>query len=136
MGRVIRSRDGQQRQLRRRSGVAHRIAVGVSGAGSNLRALHAAAERGALGAEIALVFADRECAALDWAVEQGIETLLVPMPKLSEAAERATANEVLAESLAAVGPELIVLAGYMRVLGPKALGGLKCLIINLHPALL
>jgi phosphoribosylaminoimidazolecarboxamide formyltransferase/IMP cyclohydrolase len=116
--------------------VAHRIAVGVSGTGSNLRALHAAAERGALDAEIALVFADRECAALDWAVEQGIETLLVPMPKLSEAAERATANEVLAESLAAVGPELIVLAGYMRVLGPKALGGLKCPIINLHPALL
>jgi phosphoribosylaminoimidazolecarboxamide formyltransferase/IMP cyclohydrolase len=116
--------------------VAHRIAVGVSGTGSNLRALHAAAERGALDAEIALVFADRECAALDWAVEQGIETLLVPMPKLSEAAERTAANEVLAESLAAVGPELIVLAGYMRVLGPKALGGAKCPIINLHPALL
>jgi phosphoribosylaminoimidazolecarboxamide formyltransferase/IMP cyclohydrolase len=116
--------------------VAHRIAVGVSGTGSNLRALHAAAERGALDAEIILVFADRECAALDWAVEQGIETLLVPMPKLSAVAERTAANQVLAESLAAVAPELIVLAGYMRVLGPKALAGVKCPIINLHPALL
>jgi phosphoribosylaminoimidazolecarboxamide formyltransferase / IMP cyclohydrolase len=116
--------------------VAHRIAVGVSGTGSNLRALHAAAERGALDAEIALVFADRDCPAIDWAVEQGMDTLVVPMPKLSEAEARASANEVLAESLAALAPELIVLAGYMRVLGPKAIGGLKCPIVNLHPALL
>ena len=116
--------------------MAHRIAVGVSGTGSNLRALHAVAQRGALDAEIVLVFADRECPAIDWAVEQGIETLVVPMPKMSAAQERAAANEVLAESLAAVGPELIVLAGYMRVLGPKAIGGLKCPIVNLHPTLL
>jgi phosphoribosylaminoimidazolecarboxamide formyltransferase/IMP cyclohydrolase len=116
--------------------VAHRIAVGVSGSGSNLRALYAAAERGALDAEIALVFADRDCAAISWAVEQGIDTLVVPMPKLSDVEERASANEVLAESLAAVGPELIVLAGYMRVFGPKALAGVTCPIINLHPALL
>jgi phosphoribosylaminoimidazolecarboxamide formyltransferase / IMP cyclohydrolase len=116
--------------------VAHRIAVGVSGTGSNLRALHAAAQRGALDAEIALVFADRDCPAIDWAVEQGIETLVVPMPKLSASDERDAANAVLAESLAAVAPELIVLAGYMRVLGPKAIGGLTCPILNLHPALL
>jgi phosphoribosylaminoimidazolecarboxamide formyltransferase / IMP cyclohydrolase len=116
--------------------VAHRIAVGVSGSGSNLRALYAAAERGALDAEIALVFADRDCAAISWAVEQGIDALVVPMPKLSDVEERASANEVLAESLAAVGPELIVLAGYMRVFGPKALAGVTCPIINLHPALL
>ncbi len=55
-----------------------RIAVGVSGAGSNLRALAAAAERGELGGRIVLVFADRACPALDWAAEQGIETALVP----------------------------------------------------------
>jgi folate-dependent phosphoribosylglycinamide formyltransferase PurN len=54
-----------------------RIAVGASGAGSNLRALHAAAERGELGGPIVLVFADRPCAALDWAAEQGIDTALV-----------------------------------------------------------
>jgi folate-dependent phosphoribosylglycinamide formyltransferase PurN len=79
--------------------VAHRIAVGVSGTGSNLRALHAAAVRGALDAEIALVFADRECAAIDWAVEQGLDALIVPMPKLSDAAGRAEADAILAESL-------------------------------------
>jgi phosphoribosylaminoimidazolecarboxamide formyltransferase / IMP cyclohydrolase len=116
--------------------VAHRIAVGVSGTGSNLRALHAAAERGALDAEIVLVFADRECPAVDWAVEQGIDTLVVPMPKLSAVEERTRANEVLVASLAAVGPELVVLAGYMRVLDVGATGDLGCPIVNLHPALL
>jgi len=54
------------------------IVVGVSGTGSNLRALASAADRGALGAKIVLVFADRECQALDWAAEQGIDTTLVP----------------------------------------------------------
>ena len=59
-----------------------RLAVGVSGGGSNLRALHAAAARGELGGEIALVFADRECPAIDWAVEQGIDTAVVPGARL------------------------------------------------------
>ena len=61
------------------SGIAGgRIAVGVSGSGSNLRALVAAAGRGSLGGDVVLVFADRPCAGLDWAAEQGIETILVP----------------------------------------------------------
>ena len=55
-----------------------RLAVGVSGAGSNHRALAEAAGRGELGAELALVFADRPCPALDWAAEQGIEPTTVP----------------------------------------------------------
>jgi len=44
-----------------------RIAVAVSGAGSNLRALVAAERRGELGGRIVLVLADRPCPALDWA---------------------------------------------------------------------
>ncbi|GIW20323.1 MAG: hypothetical protein KatS3mg065_0619 [Chloroflexota bacterium] len=48
------------------------------GAGSNLRALVAAARRGELGGEVVLVFADRPCPALDWAAGEGIATALVP----------------------------------------------------------
>ena len=55
-----------------------RIAVAVSGAGSNLRALHEAARGGRLGGAIVLVVADRPCPALDWAAEEGIDTALVP----------------------------------------------------------
>ncbi|HEY5487156.1 MAG TPA: bifunctional phosphoribosylaminoimidazolecarboxamide formyltransferase/IMP cyclohydrolase [Candidatus Limnocylindrales bacterium] len=116
--------------------MAHRIAVGVSGTGSNLRALHAVAGRGALDAEIALVFADRPCAALDWAVEQGIETLLVPAAPRGDDAARAEEDRVLAESVAAVSPELVVLAGYMRIVGPAMLAAFAGKMLNLHPALL
>src|SRR5690349_3670963 len=93
------------------------IAVGVSGAGSNLRALAAAAARGALGGEIRFVFADRGCAAVDWAAEQGIETAVLPGLAARDETERAVADEVLAATLRAVEAELVVLAGYMRIVG-------------------
>ena len=103
-----------------------RVAVGVSGAGSNLRALVAAAGRGALGGEVRLVFADRPCAALDWAAEQGIETALVP------GGDDAT----LAATLTAAGPDVVVLAGYMRIVGPAVLAAFGGRILNTHPSLL
>ncbi|MBI3747668.1 MAG: bifunctional phosphoribosylaminoimidazolecarboxamide formyltransferase/IMP cyclohydrolase [Chloroflexi bacterium] len=103
-----------------------RIAVGVSGGGSNLRALAASADRGEIGGEIVLVFADRACAALDWAAEQGIETALVPGGD----------DEALAATLAAVAPDVVVLAGYMRIVGPRVLGGFGRRILNTHPSLL
>ena len=89
-----------------------RIAVGVSGAGSNLRALHAAAQRGELGGAIVLVFADRACPALEWAREQGIDTALVTGGD----------DDALAETLAGTRPDLVVLAGYMRIIGPRGAG--------------
>jgi phosphoribosylaminoimidazolecarboxamide formyltransferase/IMP cyclohydrolase len=103
-----------------------RIAVGVSGAGSNLRALAAAAGRGELGADIALVFADRECPALGWAAEQGTDTALVP------GGDDAT----LAEILRAVAPDAIALAGYMRLIRPAVLAAFPNRILNTHPSLL
>ncbi len=103
-----------------------RIVVGVSGGGTNLRALGAAASRGELGGEIVLVFADRDCPALAWAEEQGIETALVP----------GGTDDILAETLAAVTPDVIVLAGYMRILGPATLALAPDRIVNTHPSLL
>jgi phosphoribosylaminoimidazolecarboxamide formyltransferase/IMP cyclohydrolase len=103
-----------------------RIAVGVSGAGSNLRALVAAAARGEVGGMIVLVFADRDCAALDWAVEQGIETALIP------GGDDAT----LAATLRGVEPDAVVLAGYMRIIGPEVLAAFGGRILNTHPSLL
>ena len=77
-------------------------------------------------ATIVLVFADRACPALDWAIEQGIETALVP------GGDDAT----LAETLAAVGPDVVVLAGYMRIVGPAVLAAFAGRILNTHPSLL
>ena len=112
------SADGRSRRAR--------IAVGVSGAGSNLRALHAAAGRGELGGDVVLVFADRPCPALDWAAEQGIDTALVPDGR----------DGALNEALAAARPDVVVLAGYMRVVGPRVLEAFAGRIANVHPSLL
>ena len=103
-----------------------RVVVAVSGAGSNLRALHAAAVRGELGGEIVLVVADRPCPGLDWAVEAGIDTALVP----------GGVDQALADVLAGVRPDVIVLAGYMRLVGPTVLGRYAGRILNTHPSLL
>ncbi len=105
---------------------AARMAVGVSGTGSNLRALAAAGERGGLGGAIVLVFADRACPALTWATEQGHETALVPGGD----------DVILEETLIAVGAEIVVLAGYMRLVGPRVLAAFGGRILNVHPSLL
>lgn len=118
------------------SGPAGRIAVGVSGAGSNLRALAAAADRGELGGSIVLVFADRACPALDWAVEQGIETALLPDLAAREPARRAAGDATLAATLRAAEVDLVVLAGYLRIVGPATLAAFAGRILNTHPALL
>ncbi|MGH2511649.1 MAG: phosphoribosylglycinamide formyltransferase, partial [Candidatus Limnocylindrales bacterium] len=112
-----------------------RIAVGVSGAGSNLRALVAAARRDELDGRVVLVFADQPCPALEWAVEEGLETALVPGPARSDAAARTAWDEVLAETLVAVAADVVVLAGFMRILGPAVLAALPGRIVNTHPAL-
>jgi phosphoribosylaminoimidazolecarboxamide formyltransferase/IMP cyclohydrolase len=102
------------------------VAIGVSGTGSNLRARAAAAGRGELGGDIRLVFADRACPALDWAAENGFETALIP----------GGSDEALAGALVAVDPAVVVLAGYMRILGPRVLAAFDGRIINTHPSLL
>ncbi len=113
-----------------------RIAVGVSGRGSNLRALAAAADRGELGGTIVLVFADRPCPALDWAVEQGIETALVPGARRDDEVARAEEDAALAATLVSVSADLVILAGYMRIVGPVTLAAFPARILNVHPALL
>ena len=83
--------------------------------------------RGELGGEIVLVFADRACPALDWAAEQGIDTALVPGGD----------DAALAETLAArPRPTSVVLAGYMRLVGPAVLAAFAGRILNTHPSLL
>jgi phosphoribosylaminoimidazolecarboxamide formyltransferase/IMP cyclohydrolase len=106
--------------------VTARIAVGVSGGGSNLRALVAAARRGVLGGEIVLVFADRECPAIAWAAEQGIATTVVA----------GGPDDALLAALEGGRPDLVVLAGYMRIVGARTLAVFGDRLINTHPSLL
>ncbi len=115
---------------------SRRVAVGVSGSGSNLRALVAAADRGELGGAVVLVFADRPCPALDWATEQGIDTALVPAAPRGQESSRVEEDRTLAQTLRACHADAVVLAGYLRVLGPAVLAAYPGRILNTHPSLL
>jgi len=117
-----------------------RIVVLVSGRGSNLRALHAALSGheesgGATGvcARIAAVVANRECAALAWAREHQIATRLVDETRLSN---RAEFDAQLGEVVASLKPDLVVMAGFMRIVSALFLQPFEGRILNIHPSLL
>jgi phosphoribosylaminoimidazolecarboxamide formyltransferase / IMP cyclohydrolase len=110
-----------------------RIAVAVSGAGSNLRALRRAERRGLLGGEIVLVVADRECPAVAWAAGEGIATAVV---RPADHADREAWDGALAAALTEARPDLVVLAGFMRVVGGPVLRAFGRRIVNVHPSLL
>lgn len=110
------------------------VAVLVSGRGSNLKAICSAIDAGTCAANIVGVVSDRKkAAALGFADERGIPTRLV---SLGKGDDRNLWNEALAETVASLNPDLIVLAGFMRVLGAPLLERFPGRIINVHPALL
>ncbi len=110
------------------------IVVLVSGRGSNLKAICSAIDAGKCDAKIVGVVSDRKkAAALGFADERSIPTRLVSLRKGDD---RALWNDLLAETVASLKPDLIVLAGFMRVLGAPLLERFAGRIINVHPALL
>ena len=110
------------------------VVVLVSGRGSNLTAICDAIDAGKCDARIVAVVSDRRgAAALELADKRGIATRVVPLRKGDD---RDLWNESLAEVVAGFRPDLVVLAGFMRVLGPPLLERFPGRIINVHPALL
>jgi len=110
------------------------VVVLVSGRGSNLRAICGAIDAGACGARIVGVVSDRKkAAALQFAERRGIATRIVSLRKGDD---RGAWNESLTEEVTSLKPDLVVLAGFMRVLGAPLLERFRGRIINVHPALL
>ena len=110
------------------------VVVLVSGRGSNLTAICSAIDAGACDARVVAVVSDRRsAAALELAENRGIATRVVPLRKGDD---RDLWNDSLAEVVAGFAPDLVVLAGFMRVLGPPLLERFPGRIINVHPALL
>jgi formyltetrahydrofolate-dependent phosphoribosylglycinamide formyltransferase len=114
-----------------------RLVVLVSGSGSNLQALIDACADGRLDAHIVLVISNRKAAyALTRAQEAGIDTAYLPLkPVLESGGTREDYEAELARWIAPASPDLIVLAGWMHVLGERVLNAFEGRIINLHPAL-
>ncbi len=116
----------------------HRLVVLVSGSGSNLQAILDAIRAGALaGCEVAGVVSDRPSACgLERARAAGVPALCVPArPFTAEGKSREDYDRALADSILPYAPDLIVCAGWMRILSPAFLDVFRGRIINLHPAL-
>jgi phosphoribosylglycinamide formyltransferase-1 len=109
------------------------IAVLISGSGSNLRALLEACDNPLFPAKILAVGADNPAAGLAHAEQFGVPTFVVE-PGLFDSREKWA--EVLLGNLEYHKPDLVVLAGFMKVLPAGFVAALSPNIINLHPSLL
>ncbi|HIW91333.1 MAG TPA: phosphoribosylglycinamide formyltransferase [Candidatus Corynebacterium avicola] len=111
-----------------------RVVVLASGAGTLLQAM---IDDLGDSVEIVAVGADRPCAALDRAGDAGIPGVLVEYnPQRVAGYDRDAWNQRLLEALAEYTPDIIVSAGFMRIIGPAVIARFSGRIINTHPALL
>ncbi len=116
-------------------GIKKRVAVLISGRGSNMAALIEAAKTPDYPAEIVLVVSNRlDAAGLARAREAGIATAIVdhqPFGANREAFERALDAQLQAHRI-----DIVCLAGFMRLLTPYLVGRWSGRMLNIHPALL
>jgi phosphoribosylglycinamide formyltransferase-1 len=117
----------------RTSGPA-RLVVLVSGSGSNLQALLDACADPAYGADVVAVGADREnILGLERAATAGVPSFVV---KVKDYPDRADWDRALTDAVAKHEPDLVVSAGFMKILGPEFLRRYEGRTVNTHPALL
>jgi phosphoribosylglycinamide formyltransferase-1 len=111
-----------------------KLAVLLSGRGSNFAAIHEAIAAGRLDATIVAVISNRpDAPGIARAVELGYPAQVIDHSRFSSrAAHEAEVRSVLDE----VHPHFIVLAGYMRLLSPSFIDAYRNRIVNIHPSLL
>ncbi len=110
------------------------MAILISGRGSNMVALVEAMRGGRIAAEPVLVLSNVAGAAgLERARSLGVPTAVVPS---GEFESREAHEEAVLGHLRRVGPDLVCLAGYMRLLSPRFVEAYRDRIMNIHPALL
>lgn len=111
-----------------------RFVVLVSGRGSNLDALHRACEEGRVPARLVRVVSnDPGAPALAKSRDRGIEAVAVPHRGCRD---RDEFDARVAEAVGAAQPDWVLLAGFMRVLGPRFLDAFPGRVLNIHPSLL
>jgi phosphoribosylglycinamide formyltransferase-1 len=111
-----------------------KIAILISGRGSNMAAIASAVVHGLLKVQIVAVIADRpDAAGLVIAADRGLPTAIIDARALGG---RAAFEAALAADLAERGTELIVLAGFMRILSAEFTARFAGRILNIHPSLL
>ena len=111
-----------------------RVVVLASGTGSLLQALLDAADAPTYPAQVVAVGADRdEALALDRAAKADVPTFVV---RMSDYKDRAAWDQALTAAVSAYTPDLVVMAGFMRLVGQAFLAEFAGRTLNTHPALL
>jgi phosphoribosylglycinamide formyltransferase 1 len=111
-----------------------RVAVLASGNGSNLQSLLEHVRAGHVGAEVVCAVSDRPGSpALERARAAGVEAVALPP---QEGERRLAYDARLLDLLRPHRPDLVVLAGYLRLVGPTLLAAFPQRIVNIHPSLL
>ena len=111
-----------------------RTAILISGRGSNMTALIAAAANPDFPAEIVGVISDRsDAAGIGLAIARGIPAQVIPR---ADHASKEAHDAAIDAALAGLGTELVALAGYMRLLTTPFVEKWQGRMINIHPALL
>ncbi|MDP2210211.1 MAG: phosphoribosylglycinamide formyltransferase [Candidatus Aquicultor sp.] len=111
-----------------------KLGVLISGSGSNLQAIIDRCKAGELGSEVAVVISNRADAyGLVRAEQHGIARVVLPRKAF---ADEASYNSAIRDTLKEHDVELVVMAGYMRLLGNEVLDTYVNRVVNLHPALL
>ncbi len=112
-----------------------RVAVLASGRGSNLVALLEAIRKGLVQARVTLVLSDKpDAPVLEEAKQRGVPAVLALPAEPGE--KRAAYDARVLAALQAEKPDLVVLAGYMRIVGPELCHAFTGRMVNIHPALL
>lgn len=111
-----------------------RLVVLISGAGSIMSALKDAATDSTFGATVAAVITENaDAEGLRIAAEASIPTVVV---RIADFPDRLTWDRALTRAIAAFEPDLVVCAGFMKLLGAPTLSAYAGRIVNTHPALL
>ena len=111
-----------------------RLVVLVSGSGTNLQAILDACQDPAYGCQVVAVGAQKQgTGGVERAAAAGVDTFVVPF---ADYADRGEWDLALADAIAPYHPDLVVLAGFMRLLGAPVLERFPGRVVNTHPALL
>ena len=113
---------------------AKRLAVLISGRGSNMQAFIDACRLGDLDAEIAVVLSNNpDAQGLERAKEAGIDTLCI---NHRDYEDRESFDQAMVDALTPYAPDLVILAGFMRILTPVFITPFTGKLLNIHPSLL
>lgn len=111
-----------------------KVAILISGRGSNMRAIIEACKAPEYPAEVILVLSNKaDAAGLEFAKEQGIETAVI---NHKDFAGREEFDDAVAKRIKASGAEIVCLAGFMRILTEGFVQQFEGRMLNIHPSLL